>query len=181
MISSVPPPIGPSRASRAARSISYSTDVAGAAVDLQARVHHLERRPLRRELGDRHLAHRVLAGDVAAQRRVGDVAPGLDRDRDLGELVADRLKRRSPSERLRSSANCERLLERHLHPADRAERHQQPLPLEVGHDQVEAAVLLAEQVLLGDEHVVEGDQRRVRGVPAELLERARLDARARAR
>ena len=33
----------------------------------------------------------------------------------------------------------ERLLERDLHRADRAERHQQPLPLEVGHDQVEAA------------------------------------------
>ena len=38
---------------------------------------------------------------------------------------------------------------------DRAERHQQPLPLEVGHDQVEALVLLAEQVLLGHADVVE--------------------------
>ena len=36
-----------------------------------------------------------------------------------------------------------------LHPADGGQRHQQPLPREVGHDQVEAAVLLAEQVLAG--------------------------------
>ena len=35
------------------------------------------------QFGDRHLPHRILAGYVAAQRRVGDVSPGLDRDRDL--------------------------------------------------------------------------------------------------
>src|SRR3712207_8434687 len=38
-----------------------------------------------------------------------------------------------------------------LHAAHRAERHEQPLPLEVGHDQREALVLAAEQVLLRDE------------------------------
>ena len=86
-------------------------------------------------------------------------------------MVRDR-----PAERLALEGELERALERDLHRADGAERHQQPLPLEVGHDQVEAAVLLAEQVLLGHEHVVERDLRRVGGVPAELLERARSHA-----
>ena len=57
--------------------------------------------------------------------------------------------------------------------ADRAQRHQQPLPLEVGHDQVEAAVLLAEQVLGGDGDVGERELARVGGVPAHLLELVR--------
>ena len=70
----------------------------------------------------------------------------------------------------RSLREVERALEQRLHRADRAERHQQPLPLEVGHDQVEALVLLAEQVLLGHEHVVERDLAGVGRVPAELLE-----------
>src|SRR5205807_10168699 len=40
--------------------------IAVAAVDLQARVYHVERRPLGGELGDRHLADRILAGQVPA-------------------------------------------------------------------------------------------------------------------
>jgi hypothetical protein len=52
-------------------------------------------------------------------------------------------------------ASLQRPLEGDLHSSDGAERHQQPLPLEVGHDQVEALVLLAEQVFRRDEHLVE--------------------------
>ena len=57
MISSVPPPIGPRRASRSARS---SSGGASSAVDLQAGVDHVERGALRAQLGHRHLAHGVL-------------------------------------------------------------------------------------------------------------------------
>ena len=72
----------------------------------------------------------------------------------------------------------QRALERRLHPADGAERHREPLPLEVGHDQVEALVLLAEQVLFGHAHVGECELAGVRRVPPELLELARdLEAR----
>ncbi|HZC13413.1 MAG TPA: hypothetical protein VE270_05260, partial [Thermoleophilaceae bacterium] len=45
-----------------------------------------------------------------------------------------------------------------------------PLPLEVGHDQVEAPVLLPQQVLVRHEYVLEGELGRVGRVPAELLQ-----------
>ena len=61
------------------------------------------------------------------------------------------------AERLALAGVGEGQLEAAASAADGAERHQQPLPLEVGHDQLEAAVLLAEQVLGGDEDVVEGE------------------------
>ena len=64
----------------------------------------------------------------------------------------------------------DRPLDQPLHRADRADRHQQPLPGEVGHDQFEALVLLAEQVLLWHLDVGEGQLAGVGGVPAELLE-----------
>jgi hypothetical protein len=79
-----------------------------------------------------------------------------------------------PPERPALERVAERPLERHLHRADRSECHQQTLPLEVGHDQVEALVFLAEQVFLWHEHIVKRDQRGIRRVPAKLLERARL-------
>ena len=63
-----------------------------------------------------------------------------------------------------------------LHRADRSERHRQALPLEVGHDQREALVQAAEQVLFGDEHILEADRGRVGGVPAELVELRGADA-----
>src|SRR4051794_29759455 len=67
-------------------------------------------------------------------------------------------------------------LERRAHRADRPERHQQPLPLEVRDDQVEAAALLAEQRAVGDRDVLEGDLGGVGGVPPELLQRTRAHA-----
>jgi len=72
--------------------------------------------------------------------------------------VADHLVpgQRSP-ERLALLRVGDRLLENDAHGPDRPECHRQPLPLEVGHDQVEALVLLAEQVLLGHEDVGEGE------------------------
>src|SRR5581483_7469350 len=87
---------------------------------------------------------------------------------DLRELVTNRLTA--------SIRRAEHPLERRLHRADGAERHQQSLPLEVGHDQVEALVLFAEQVLLWHGHVLKADLRRVRGVPSELLEWAGVHA-----
>ena len=61
-------------------------------------------------------------------------------------------------------------LDQALHRADGADRHQQPLPGEVGHDQLEALVLLAEQVLLRHLDVGEGQLAGVGGVPAHLLQ-----------
>ena len=61
-------------------------------------------------------------------------------------------------------------VEQLAHPADRAERHQQPLPGEVGHDHLEAGVLAPEQVLLRHLDVGERELAGVGGVPAELLE-----------
>ena len=105
---------------------------------------------------------------------VGEVAARLDLRRHLGELVADRLEAPDrPAERLALLRVVERALEGRLHPADGAERHREPLPLEVGHDQVEALVLLAEQVLRGHAHVGERQLAGVGRVPAELLELAR--------
>ena len=71
---------------------------------------------------------------------------------------------------------CGRALPRELHGADRAQRHRQPLPLEVGHDQFEALVQRPQQVLRRHEHVLEGDRGCVGGVPAELLELCGADA-----
>ena len=62
------------------------------------------------------------------------------------------------------------IVDQALHRADGADRHQQPLPGEVGHDQLEAAVLLAEQVLGRDLDVGEGELAGVGGVPAHLLQ-----------
>ena len=106
-----------------------------------------------------------------AQRVVGHRLADLDLDRHLGDLVPDRLEAADrPPERLALLGVFDGDLEQALHPADRAERHQQPLPLEVGHDQVEAAVLLSQQVLGGDLDVGEAELAGVGGVPAHLLE-----------
>ncbi len=166
MISSVPPPIGPRRLSRAARSSSGS----GPSRPRQPVV-EVEAGALGGQLGHRHLAHGshgLAAVEEAPQRVVGQRRARLRRGGELGDRVADGLA--APREPRDGP------LQRGVHRADRAERHQQPLPLEVGHDQVEAAALLAEQVLVGDEHVLEGDLAGVGGVPAELLELGRAHA-----
>ena len=162
MISSVPPPIGPSRASR--RPVRARARGRVEPSRLDAGVDRVESGSLRAQLGDRDLADRLLAGEKAAKGCVGHITAGFDRHRDLGQLVASRL----PATPVAIPDGSERELEARLHGTDRAQGHQQPLPLEVGHDQVEAAVLLTEQVLLGDEHVVERDLGGVRGMPAQL-------------
>ena len=90
---------------------------------------------------------------------------------EVDELVADRLvaRERTP-ERVALAREGGCALPGDLHRADCAERHRQALPLEVGHDQLEPLVELAEQVLLCDEHVLEADRGGIGGVPAELLE-----------
>ena len=69
MISSVPPPIGPRRASR-----TRALELGVGADQAQALVLELEVRALGGELGHRHLAHGVAAVEVAAQRVVGERA-----------------------------------------------------------------------------------------------------------
>src|ERR1700694_2674936 len=145
--------------------------VAGAAVDLKAVVHQLERGALRQELGHRHLADRLLARDEAAQSVVGYAAAGVGRGGEVDELVAYRLVAgERAAERVTLSREGGGAFPRALQRADGAEGHREALPLEVGHDQGEALVQAAEQVLLRDEDVLEADRGRVRGVPAELLE-----------
>src|ERR671914_54940 len=116
--------------------------------------------PLREELGLGHLAQGVLAAGEEPQSVVGQAARGLELHRHLRDGVAIPHRLDDP-------------LQHALHRGDCAQRHDQPLPLEVGHDQVEAAVLLAEQVLLRHEHVAERQLGRVGRPPAELLELAR--------
>ena len=146
--------------------------VAGAAVDLQARVGDVERGALREELRLGHLAQRVLAADEEAQRVVGQRAARLDQRRHLGELVADHLEAadRAP-ERLALAGVAQRLLEAVLAPrrprrAPSTSRSHWKLAMM----SLKPPCELAEQVLLRDEHVVERDQRGVGRVPAELLD-----------
>ena len=102
---------------------------------------------------------------------VGECAAGLGLGRHLGDLVADRLEladRAAEGFALEGVGDGD--LDQALHRADRADRHQQPLPGEVGHDQLEAAVLLAQQVLDRHLDVGEGRLAGVGGVPAHLLQ-----------
>ena len=74
MISSVPPPIGPRRASRSGALDPVLAHVAVAAVDLQALVGDLDEAALGDELRHRHLADAVLALVEEAQGVVGQRA-----------------------------------------------------------------------------------------------------------
>jgi hypothetical protein len=112
-----------------------------AAMDLHALGGDLDHGPLGEQLRHRHLANRVVPVREQAQGVVGERPRRLDLRRHLGELVADRLEAADrPPERLALLRVVERHLEHPLHPPYRGQRHQQPLPCEVGHDQVEAAV-----------------------------------------
>ena len=171
MISSEPPPIGPeARVARGALD-PVLVHVAGAAVDLQARVHQLEGGALGQQLGHRDLLQRFLAGDEAAQRVVGDAAAGVGGGGEVGELVADRLVldsgrpkawRSRANSAVRSHASCIAPTA----PSAIARRSHWKLAM----ISLKPSCQLAEQVLLGHEHVLEGDRRGVGGVPAELLE-----------
>src|SRR3954464_15331524 len=66
--------------------------VAGATVDLDALVGHLDGDPRGVELGHRDLPHGVLAVLEAPRRRVDHLARGLDLGGHLGDLVADDLE-----------------------------------------------------------------------------------------
>src|SRR5919106_2289895 len=129
--------------------------------DPEGQLRHLERGALGQELRLRHLAERVPAVGEEPQGVVGEAARRLVLHGDLRDRVAPAAL---PARRLGNP------FQHPLHGGHRAQRHHQPLPLEVGHDQVEAAVLLAEQVLLGHEHVAEGQFRSVGRPPAQLLE-----------
>src|SRR3954451_23314123 len=145
--------------------------VAGAAVDLDALVGDLDGDPRRVQLGHRDLAHRVLAVLEAPRRDVDHLAGGLDLGRHLRELVADDLEVADlAAERLA----LQRELQGHLHAAlgarDAARGADQPLALELPADVVEALALLAEHRRGRHADVLEGEQRGVARVHAELLE-----------
>src|SRR5919106_2606936 len=129
--------------------------------DPEGQLRHLERGALGQELRLRHLAERVPAVGEEPQGVVGEAARRLVLHGDLRDRVAPAAL---PARRLGNP------FQHPLHGGHRAQRHHQPLPLEVGHDQVEAAVLLAEQVLLGHEHVAERQLGGVGRPPAQLLE-----------
>src|SRR5437870_3942506 len=83
---------GSSRGARTRGALDpYLLHVAGSAVDLEACVHELEGGSLRDQLRHRHLAQRLLAGDEAAQRVVGDAARDVGVGGEIDELVANRL------------------------------------------------------------------------------------------
>ena len=64
----------------------------------------------------------------------------------------------SPACRTPCAARVPRGAAGQLHRAHRAKRHRKPLPLEVGHDQLEALVLAAEQRVIWNEGFLEGDR-----------------------
>ena len=164
MISRVPPPIGPRRASRRRALDVVLAHVAVAAVDLHGLVGDLDGGVAGEELRDRDLLEAVLAGDEQAQAVVGEVAAGLDhaspsRRACAGSPGSGRSGGRTPcapsrTSSVRSNVACM--------PPTAPSAIEQPLPLEVGHDQVEALVLLAEQVLRRHAHVRERRARRCR-------------------
>src|SRR5205807_9964362 len=80
--------------------------------DLETGVDHLKAPPLSGELGDRDLAHGVLAAQVAAQGVVGDSAPCLEPERELRQAMSQRLVVRAAAHPLK------RPLERDLHRPD---------------------------------------------------------------
>src|SRR5690349_20956870 len=136
--------------------------VAGAAVDLQALVGDLDGDPRGVELGDRDVAHRVLAVLHAPGGVVDEVARGFDLHRHLGELVPCDLELRDRTAEGGALVGVlERLLEQPLGAGYRARRADQPLALELPHDVVEALADLAEDRGVGDADVLEGEQRGV--------------------
>ena len=123
------------------------------------------------QLRHRDLAHRVLAVLVAPGRHVDHLPRRLDLRRHLGELVADHLELADlAAERGALLRVLERAVEAALGAGDAAGGADQPLALELPHDVVEALADLAEHRRLRHAHVLEGEQRGVGGVHAELLE-----------
>jgi len=80
---------------------------------------------------------------------------------ELADLAAERLALQGVGQRLVKAA---------LGAGHAARRADQPLALQLPHDVVEALALLAEDCGLGNAHVLEGQQRGVGGVHAELLQ-----------
>src|SRR3954470_24385622 len=113
--------------------------VAGAAVDLDALVGHLDGDPRCVELGHRDLAHRVLAVLVPPGRGVDHLACGLDLGGHLGELVPDHLEAADGApERGALLGVLERAVHAALSAGHAAGSPDQPLALELPHDVVEA-------------------------------------------
>ena len=103
--------------------------------------------------------------------RVDHLAGRLDLRGHVGELVPDRLELADrAAEGGAVGGVLERAVEAALGAGHAARGADQPLALELPHDVVEALALLAEQRVLGHAHVLEGEQRGVGGVHAELLE-----------
>src|SRR3954451_3967137 len=145
--------------------------VARAAVDLDALVGDLDGDARGVQLGHRDLADRVLAVLEAPRGDVDHLAGGLGLGRHLGELVADDLEVADlPAERLALEGVLHGHLEAALGARDAPRGADQPLALELPADVVEALALLAEHRRGRHAHVLEGEQRGVAGVHAELLE-----------
>ena len=160
------PDVGPGPADR------VLGDVAEAAVDLHAVVHDPLGQIAAEQLGHGDLAgrlHRLL--HEAIGREVGETPRGLDRGDVLDELVPPDLELgQRATEGLALLAVANRVAHGQLHPGDRPERGDEALALEVGHDVIEAVILLAEPVADGDAHVFEEQLGGVGGLVADLLE-----------
>ncbi len=139
MISSVPPPMRCSRASRNARAHRRLLEVAGAAEHLQARVDeavlHLRAVLLRhRDLGDR-----ILVVHDAPRGRVEQRARRLELGRGVGELVRDHLVLGDRTAERRALARVRDRLVEHLRGVtDARRRAREPLVLELPHQLREA-------------------------------------------
>src|SRR4051812_13526021 len=147
------------------------THVTGAAEDLQALVGHRAAHLGGVQLGHRDLAHGVLAVGEAPGGGVDELTRGFDLGRHRRELVADDLEVADLApERLALERVGERAVEGALCARDAARGADEALALELPHDLVEALADLPEDGVGGNAHVVEGQQRGVRRVHAELLQ-----------
>ena len=127
------------------------------------------------ELGHRHRRHVELAGDVQLDAAVGEHARRLQLRQQVGEGEARVLELEH-----RLAEGAARLgvvdgrLERGLAGRHRAHRDREALLHQLGHQQLPAAVLLAEQVLDRHAHVLEEQLRGVLRLVAGLLQVAAL-------
>ena len=146
-------------------------------MQLQAAVHDFLQHFRRQRLYHRNFARAWLAGFGEFSRMIGQRTGGRGLGREHCELEPYRLLiPQRAAECLAAfhiiGGEFDRLCG--LTGADAADAD--ALVLEGFHDAVEAAVLLAEQILRGDSHILEGDLGGIRAKPAVLVEFCDRDA-----
>src|SRR5438876_3692666 len=135
------PDIAPGAAGRILGGVSEASE------DLHTVVGHFLAQLGAVQLGHRNLPHAALAAVQKINSAIDQPAPGLYVRQVLCETVAPNLELADRlAERRAFQAILERVLDHTIHSRQRADRSGQPLPLEVLHDVVKAAVQFTEDV-----------------------------------